>query len=593
MGFLSFDQKLAGLLVPVFALRRANDFGIGDTLAVREAIDFCAEQQLGVLQLLPIHETIGDHSPYNAISSRALSPALLTITEPEVPGLTRAMLESAAPESWLAQLRGDQVKHNSVQPLKLQLLLAAHRAFRSGVGADRPLAREFAAFQEHNADWLPAYTLFRVLVREYEGNPNPSEWRPDHQTLPTAEAWLSRHEDRARLSELREGFAFIQWVACRQWLAVREHADRRGVLLMGEMSFGVGRCSVDVWAHPELFESDWSLGTRPIAYFDTNKDSERWGQNWGLPPYRWENHRSTRFAWLRARIEAEKEFFHLCRLDHLRGYFRAYMFPWNGGAEHTEYAKLTEAEARERTGGRMPRFVPGPDEDPVSVKMNDLQGREIISVLQDAAGDMVLIAEIMGAMPEYMRQALEDLQMPNLTFPQLERNADRSLQPKDSFRRLSLASYANHDHAPLAALYLHLHEQAKQNPDGTAAIDLRNLLAFAGWREPPPPTLTSELLAALQRALFETPCFLTVLLSSDLFGTAQRFNLPGSYGAGTWCERLESPIGEYVRHPVYGPRLATVRRLIEETGRMPERRRESAPSHTEAEPVAVAAEGTT
>lgn len=570
MTLLNPRNKIAGLLVPVFALRHTDDLGIGDTRAVREAVDFCSAHRLAVLQILPIHETIGDHSPYNAISSRALAPAFISLEPEDVPGLTREMIDTAAPAAWREQLRDGPVKHNSVHLLKLQILFSAHRAFTAHRhGPDDPFPAEFTRFQQEHAHWLNAYTLFRLLVREYEGNPNWTEWRPEHHSVAHAEAWLARHPEREKLEQVREAFAFVQWVAWRQWTQLRAHATEKNVMLMGEMSFGVGICSVDVWGHPELFDTAWHVGTRPISYFDTNKDSERWGQNWGLPPYRWENHRASGFTWLRERISGERQFFHVCRLDHLRGYFRAYMFPWPGGARHAEFATLTEDEARQRTGGLLPRFVPGPDEDPVAAKMNDLQGREIISVIQDAAQDMYLIAEIMGAMPDYMRQALEDLNVANLTFPQLERNPDRSLQPKESFRVLSLATYANHDHAPLAATYAHVHAQAAKDPSGPAATDLQNLLKLAGWQHPPPATLTDDLLAALVRSLFETPCELAVLMSSDLLGTPQRFNLPGSYGSDTWSERLEFPMGDYANHPVYGKRIATVARLIVETGRAP------------------------
>jgi len=581
MARIDPSKKYAGLLAPVFALRRPDDLGIGDTQAVREAIDFCAAHRFSVLQTLPIHETIGDHSPYNPISSLALSPGLLTLSEEEVPGLTRAMLREAAPESWLARLRTGSVKHNSVQPLKLQILLSAHRNFRRIHPADGPLGREFAEFQKREASWLPEYTLFRLLVREYEGNSNWTEWRPEHQSPRGAEAWLTRHFDRERLESVREGLAYIQWIGWRQWSAVREYADRKGVQLMGEMSFGVSRCSVDVWANPELFDLDWNMGTRPIVYFDTNKDSERWGQNWGLPAYRWENHRTSDFAWLRARVSGERKFFHICRLDHLRGYFRGYMFPWPGGARHAEYATLTEEEAKLRSGGKLPRFVPGPDEDPVSAQRNDLQGREIVSVIRQAAQDMYLFAEIMGNMPDYMRRALDDLAIASLTFPQLERNPDRSLQPSSRYRQLSLAAYANHDHAPLAAYYLHLQQQIRKDPNGTAAIDLANLLKLAQWHGEPPAGLNDELLSGLQRALFETPCLLAVLMTSDLLGTPLRFNLPGSYGAETWSERLEFPLAEHERHATYGKRIATATRLIEETGRSSETSAASSPAAEE------------
>ncbi len=559
--------RCAGLLVPVYAIRHDNDFGIGDTLAVRRAIDFCAAHQIAVLQILPIHETIGDFSPYNPISSRALSPALLTLNEDEVPGISMSEIKRSAPDSWLARLREGKVKYNSVQPLKIQLLLGAYRNFTGIFPQVDPLRKNFEEFKVAQDEWLAPYTLFRLLVREYEGNANWMEWRPEHQSRGTAEAWFTRTKEREEFSELRDGYAYIQWVAWRQWRAVRQYAEEHNVMLMGEMCFGVAKTSVDSWTWPELFDLDWSMGTRPISYFDTNKDSERWGQNWGLPPYRWENHRTTGFSWLNARVQLERKFFHICRLDHLRGYFRAYMFPWNGGPLHAEFAQLTEEEVKKRTGGKLPRFVPGPDEDPITAQMNYLQGHEVISTIRKAAGDMYLFAEIMGNMPDYMQKTLEELQIPHLIFPQLERNPDRSLQPIESYRTLSLASYANHDHAPLASFYDHLIEEAKLHPDGTAKIDLHHLLAFVGWTQLPPDVFNDELLRALQQKLFQSPSQLAVLMVSDLFGIPLRFNLPGSYGNDTWSDRLEFAFDEYEKHPVYNRRVQASQLLIQETGR--------------------------
>lgn len=561
-------KKLAGVLIPVFAMRRVNDMGIGDTRAFMESIDFCAANHFAVLQTLPIHETVGDHSPYNPVSSRALSPALLTLEPDHVPGLTQEILDRIAPSTWIAQLREGPVKHLSIHPLKLQILQEAFTAYESLT--DRPPAwdAELAEFQKQNESWLPGYTLFRVLVQESGGNAHWEQWRPEHHSYSSAEKWLASHAERDRLEQIRRGYAYIQWVAWRQWMEVRHYADEKGVMLMGEMSFGVSRSSVDVWLHPELFDRDWSMGTRPVSYFDTNKDSEKWGQNWGLPPYRWENHRSEKFAWLRGRIASEAQFFHICRLDHLRGYFRAYMFPWQGGSQHAEFATLSEDEVKVRTNGVLPRFVPGPDDDENAAKMNDLQGREIIKVAQEAAGEMRLMAELMGMMPDYMRQALEDLQLPNLTFPLLEKDNEGHLLHQGSFRPLSLVSYGNHDHAALAGVYARLHE--KLNHEETAAgsqQDLDNLLQFAQWKEAAPDTLNDELLSALQKALFETHCILAVLMCVDLIGSAQRFNLPGSYGSMTWCERLEMPWPEMERHPVYGPRIQRAVEWVIKSGR--------------------------
>lgn len=565
MNSTLLDQRRAGLLIPAYALRREGDFGIGDTRAVREAIDFTASLGMSVLQLLPIHETFGDQSPYNPISSRALSPSLISMEVADVPGLTEDTLKEAAPETWLTQLRIGNASHEAVYPLKTQILLMAY--YRFGTEERGPLHEEFEWFKTEQASWLESYTLYRLLIREYEGNMVWDDWRPEHRTYETALSWLHRHPRREGLEIFRDGLAFIQWVAWRQWKAVKAHADERGVRLMGEVSFGVGVNSADVWANPALFDLEWSMGTRPLAHFDTSKDAERWGQNWGLPPYRWENHRSTGFTWLRGRFLWEREFFHACRIDHLRGYFRAYMFPWAGGPKHVEFSNLTEEEAALKTGGRLPRFVPGPDDDPVSAQMNELQGREILGRIIEAAGDMDLVAEIMGEMPEYMARTLEDLQLANLSFPQLLHGADGAPLPPEEFREFSLATYANHDNAPLASLYLNLKTLAAAEPEGKAAADLKALLDFAGYDGPLPEVLDDELLSALEKSLFATRSRLAVLMVSDLLGVPLRFNLPGSYGRGTWADRIELPLADLATHAVYGNRIRTAAELATASGR--------------------------
>src|SRR4051794_40094670 len=77
---LTPDQPIAGILAPLFALRRKDDLGIGDVGALRELVDWAAKHGFGLVQLLPINETGNDHSPYNAISSVALDPSTLELS---------------------------------------------------------------------------------------------------------------------------------------------------------------------------------------------------------------------------------------------------------------------------------------------------------------------------------------------------------------------------------------------------------------------------------------------------------------------------------------------------------------------------------
>ena len=82
---LSPEKKIAGVLVPLFALRGEDDLGIGDIGALREFIDWSAGNGFKLVQLLPINETGADNSPYNAISALAIEPTTLQL-EARFPG---------------------------------------------------------------------------------------------------------------------------------------------------------------------------------------------------------------------------------------------------------------------------------------------------------------------------------------------------------------------------------------------------------------------------------------------------------------------------------------------------------------------------
>ncbi len=60
---VSPEKKIAGVLTPLFALRREDDLGIGDVAALREFIDWAAGIGFRLVQLLPINETGGTSTP--------------------------------------------------------------------------------------------------------------------------------------------------------------------------------------------------------------------------------------------------------------------------------------------------------------------------------------------------------------------------------------------------------------------------------------------------------------------------------------------------------------------------------------------------
>src|SRR5947199_2441675 len=119
---LSPENKIAGVLAPLFALRTENDLGIGDLAALRQFIDWSADAGFKLVQLLPINETGGDNSPYNTISSVAIEPTTLELA-PGIPeDLTQSDYDGITSQLDPALLRRGSNKYGRGDKLKRELL---------------------------------------------------------------------------------------------------------------------------------------------------------------------------------------------------------------------------------------------------------------------------------------------------------------------------------------------------------------------------------------------------------------------------------------------------------------------------------------
>jgi hypothetical protein len=56
-----------------------------------------------------------------------------------------------------------------------------------------------------------------------------------------------------------------------------------------------------------------------------------------------------------------------------------------------------------------------------------------------------------------------------------------------------------------------------------------------------------------------------VNMITDIFGTAERFNVPGAIGDQNWTERFPVPIGQWDKH--WPDKLVRLGRMMRETGR--------------------------
>lgn len=101
----------------------------------------------------------------------------------------------------------------------------------------------------------------------------------------------------------------------------------------------------------------------------------------------------------------------------------------------------------------------------------------------------------------------------------------------------------------------------------TAWREVRALAAWAGFEVPRIMPYTDEVHERLLRALFASQAWMAIYMITDLFGTAQRFNVPGAVSDTNWSQRLEEPVSGWAGDPALTTRMARVREIIRATGR--------------------------
>ncbi|HEY3862785.1 MAG TPA: 4-alpha-glucanotransferase [Verrucomicrobiae bacterium] len=562
---------MAGILEPVFAIRTGEDLGVGDTEGVRQMIDWCARHHLNIFQTLPINETGADNSPYVAISSLAIEPSTLALSPRHLPDLTPAAFNKLARPALLAKLRRGPVNYPKVKALKRALLEAAFDHFwKTHWRKKSARAGQLRHFLSQNAGWLEPYALFRVLMEENGGDSDWESWPREHGAPEQARAWLrSLTKTRRESLERRQlFFSYIQWIAFGQWEALKKYAGERNVLLMGDIPFGVGRRGADTWASRAIFDLDWSGGAPPEKAFKVDEFTRKWGQNWGIPRYRWDVLRGRGFDWWRTRIDNIRRNFHLYRIDHALGFFRVYSFPWKPG-RNAEFTAFTRAEAAAKTGGRLPRFMEFPDDTPAHAAFNRRQGAELLRFVQEASGATGIVAEDLGMVPDYVPAALRRLGIPGFRIPLFTRERGGSYSDPARYPRLSLTQPATHDHPPLAAAWAECWRNIDAGRNAAAnRRELRHVMRFAGvGGERIPRQFNAALREGYLRRVAQSNSQFAVVMITDVFGEAARFNTPGAAGGRNWTTRMKQTVAELESNPAMLAKARTFSRLMREAGR--------------------------
>jgi len=171
--------------------------------------------------------------------------------------------------------------------------------------------------------------------------------------------------------------------------------------------------------------------------------------------------------------------------------------------------------------------------------------------------------------PPYVGPSLTSMGIAGFKIPIWERKWDGWLTDGGDYQRLSLATYATHDHEPLRAWWDKRYREAiGDGPGKIAAWDqMVKLTAFGHMHMRQPEPWSDELHRILLRALFRGNSWIAVCMITDFFGTEQRFNVPGAVAESNWSERLPYTVAQWREKPEPREMAEWARGTLKELGR--------------------------
>jgi len=318
-GFINLPNNIwkgAGVAIPVFSLRSKKSFGVGEFTDLKLLADWARTTGLRLIQILPVNDTIANHTwsdsyPYAAISAFALHPIYINLEK--VAGKSNAAKIKALAEKQLAFNKLPYVDYVEVVKTKLEVLNDIFSDTSSEFFSDE----EYKEFFHANKYWLMPYAAFCYLRDKYQTS-DFSKWEDLSVYNKKAIEKLSA-KNSSTYKDISFHY-FVQFHLHKQLKEAVDYCHKKGIVFKGDIPIGVYRYGCDTWVDPELYNLDFQAGAPP-------DDFAVKGQNWGFPTYNWKKMQEDHFEWWRKRFEQMSNYFDAFRIDHILGFFRIWSIP--------------------------------------------------------------------------------------------------------------------------------------------------------------------------------------------------------------------------------------------------------------------------
>ncbi|MBF0344902.1 MAG: 4-alpha-glucanotransferase [Nitrospirae bacterium] len=305
MKFGAITHYLTGVAVPVFSLRTVEGCGIGEFLDLVQFGTWCKKVDFDVIQILPINDTGGDSSPYNALSAFALHPIYIRLQALADDHLNwKAEFEQEIKEAAVRLNALAGVNYKEVGQFKFAMLKKIYKLNRDKIHANHAILSWIKS-----KPWLKQYAVYRVL-KDINEQRHWKDWdKLNNPTNEDIDLFWNKNIDDVMF------YAWIQYELEDQLIKTSKTLEGMGLRLKGDIPILINEDSADVWAQRQYFDLSMRAGAPPDMFSDR-------GQNWGFPCYNWAVLEKEDYKWWRQRLKQAATFYHAYRIDHVLGFFR-------------------------------------------------------------------------------------------------------------------------------------------------------------------------------------------------------------------------------------------------------------------------------
>jgi 4-alpha-glucanotransferase len=529
-------DRLYGLAVQLYALRRESDDGFGDTGALRDFVAVAAREGADAVALSPTHSLFAaddahfaPYSPSSRLFSNSLSADPMVMFGKDRVAAARV---STAPPT------GPLIDWPQAARAKYAMLRRLYEDFAAKelLQADDALATDFHTFAHEGGARLREHALFEALHAHWYGTHQQwswSEWPAE---------WGSIEGDAVTRFAANEATSiqfhiFLQWLADRSFRQTQATARDAGMRigLISDLAVGMSPGGSHAWSRQKDLLLGLNIGAPPDL-FNTR------GQDWGLTGFSPQALIASGFEPFIATLRAAMRNAGGVRIDHAMGLSRLWLVPQGASAAEGAY---------------------------LSYPLDDMLR---LIALESHRHRAIVIGEDLGTVQTGFRESIANAGVAGMDVLWFQRDGD-AFMPPQAWRRDAVAMTSTHDLPTVAGWWI------GADIDARGALGLTDTAAETRQRETdraclweafgaagvaaaatPMPKGADQAGDAAIAFTAQSPSALALIPIEDVLGLSDQPNLPGTIDEHpNWRRRLDAPATEILDAAPVRARLKTLR----------------------------------